>query len=65
MINHDVISALDTLALGVIVSAAAYRSMQAAWQLDWISLLRVLEVLVAFIVAIVGAHVMGQHLWAG
>ena len=58
------IEALDALALGVIVSACAYRSMQAARGLDLTGLLRVLEVLVAF-VAIVGAHIMGQHLWAG
>lgn len=59
------IEALDALALGVIVSACAYRSMQAARGLDLTGLLRVLEVLVAFVAAIVGAHIMGQHLWAG
>ena len=59
------IEALDALALGIIVSACAYQSMNAAWHFDFYGVVRVLEVLAAFIAAIVGAHIMGQHLWAG
>ena len=59
------IEALDAAALGVIVSAMAYQLMRAAWDLDFYGVVRVLEVLAAFIAAIVGAHIMGQHLWAG
>jgi len=65
MIHEDVVTLLDTLAFGVVVSMAVYRSIDAVWIGDWIGIWRVLEVLVAFVVAIVGANLIGQHLWAG
>jgi hypothetical protein len=59
------IDALDFVACWIIISACAYRSINAVWDGGFWRILRVLEVLAAFIAAIVGAHIMGQHLWAG
>jgi hypothetical protein len=57
--------AADFIACWIIVSACAFEAMKAAWVLDFARVLHIIGVLSAFVVAIVGAHVMGQHLWAG
>lgn len=56
---------MDALALGVIAGFMMYQSIKAVWAGDFCRLVRVLEVLAAFVAAIVGAHIVGQHLWAG
>ena len=50
MIHEDVVTLLDTLAFGVVVSMAVYRSIDAVWIGDWIGIWRVLEVLVAMLI---------------
>ncbi len=60
-----IIHVLDFVAGWIIISACAYQSMSAAWRGDYRRILHICEVLAAFIAAIVGAHIMGQHLWAG
>ncbi len=59
------IDALDFMACWIIISAAAWHSINAAWNLDYRRILHIIGVLAAFVVAIVGAHIIGQHLWAG
>lgn len=64
-VRQQMIDTLDALVCWIIISAAAYQLINAVWVGDFWRMVHVLEVLAAFIAVIVGAHIMGQHLWAG